>query len=352
MSTISLPYEKQIRHFYVADAIAAETTQATFIASASIGEMQIFDQAGNAVDYTSGELVGKDLFLLKKNQKGGISRTDLITPKDITYLKGVKPRNKVGKSQVFTLSGAPTVGAEYLVSGKVHYGNSEENFITFWSGEKAKTGDTANALLRRLGKRIADDLGNSIHTAAKANTADVNVATAPNVVAKANKYFDVTVAGSALTITERDWILDDYRVGLRTHDQLMFNFEITSTQDEDNVVKTQTTPVYAQGKGYQMMELERYLVGHRAEFETLDVTLSFGRSYDTVASSDYFVLELKYFDTSRDSAKHSDKMLTIISTDAKTIDTIGFAIEAAMGKAEGTTWKELDAAADGADNLP
>lgn len=352
MSTISLPYEKGIRHFFVAEAIASETTAKTFMATASIGEMQIFDQDGNAVSYTSGELINKDLYLLKKNNKGGISKTDLITPKDITYLKGTAPVTKVGKSQVFTLSGAPTVGAEYIMSGKLHYGNSEENFVTFWAGDKAKTGDTANALLRRLGKQIADNLANSIHASAKANSADMTIASAPAVTSKANKYFTVAVAGSVLTITEKDWILEDFRVGLRTFDQLMFNFEIASTIDEDNIVKTQTVPVYAKGQGYQMIELERYLVGHRAEFETLDTTLSFGRSYDTVVASQYFVLDLKYFDTSRDSEKHADKMLTITSTDAKTIDSIGFAIEAAMGKAEGTVWTELDPAADGADNLP
>jgi hypothetical protein len=348
MSTISLPHEKQIRHFFVADALASQTTQADFIKSAAIGEMQIFGQGGGAIDNTSGELVGKDFFLLKKNNKGGISRTDLITPKDITYLKGVKPVDKVGKVQKFTLAAAPTKGAEYIMTGKINYGNSEENFVTFWSGAKAKDGDTANSLLRRLAKQISEDLGRSIHTSAKANSGKMQIATAPVVEAEPNKYFTVAVAGSVLTITERDWILDDYRVGLRTHDQLMFNFEISSKEDEqDNIAKEEIPGVYARGKGYQMIELERFLVGHRAEFETSDVTLSFGRKYDTEVGKDYFVLELKYFDISRDSAKHSDKMLTLVSTDSKVIDKIGYAIEASMGKAEGTAWTELDAAGDG-----
>lgn len=350
MSTISLPYEKQIRHFFVADAIAAETTIQTFIATASIGEMQIFNQNGQAIDYTSGALTG-DLYLAKKNNKGGISRTDLITPKDVTYLKGTKPATKVGKSQVFTLGGAPTVGAEYLLSGKVHYGNSEENFITFWAGAKAVSGDTTTTLLTRLAKQMADNLGNSIHTSAKANSGDMTIIA--GTTSKANKYFTIGVAGSVLTITEKDWILDDFKVGLRTHDQLMFNFELSSVVDEANIVKTATTPVYAKGQGYQIIELERYFVGHRAETtDYLDSTLGFGRKYDTDITAQYHVLDLKYFDTSRDSEKHSDKMLTIVSTDPIALDKIGFAIEAAMGKAEGAVWAELDPAADGADNLP
>lgn len=348
MSTISLPYEKQIRHFFVADAVASETNIQDFIATASIGEMQIFTQDGQAIDYTSGALVGKDFYLAKKNSKGTVSKTDKITAKDITYLKGTAPVAKTGKSQTFTLAAAPTVGAEYQLVGKVHYGNSEENFITFWAGDKAKTGDTTTTLLTRLGKQMADNLAASINTSTKLGGTDTIIA---GTTAKKNKYFTVSVVGSTLTVTEKDWILEDFRVGLRTFDQLMFNFEIQSGSEQDNISKTQTAPVYAKGQGYQMIELERFLVGHRAEFETLDATLSFGRKYDCDIAASYFALDMKYFDTSRDSEKHSDKMLTLVSTDSKVIDAFGFAMEAAMGNAEGAIWTELDPAADGADNI-
>lgn len=348
MSTISLPFEKQIRHFYVADAVATETDIRAFMAGATIGEMQIFTQGGMAISTLK---KGEDFYLAKMNNKGGISKTDYITPKDITYLKGTAPRSKVGKSQTFTLAAAPVAGAEYQFVGKVHYGNSEENFITFWAGDRAKTGDTANSILRRIAKQISDTLAQSIHTSAKANSGDMTIATTPALTAKANKYFTVAVAGSVLTITEKDWILDDFRVGLRTHDQLMWNFELQSTLEQDNITKGGTPPVYATGQGYQIIELERYLVGHRAEFETLDATLNLGRKYDTDIAAQYYVLDMKYFDTSRDSEKHSDKMLTIVSTNAIELDKIGYAIEAAMGGAEGTEWNELDPNADGSDNI-
>jgi hypothetical protein len=351
MSTISLPYEKQIRHFFVADAMASETTIQSFIDDAAVGEMQIFDQNGQAIDHTSGELKG-DFYLVKKNQKGGISKTDLITPKDVTYLNGVKPVAKTGKTQTFTLASAPTAGAHYIVDLKVNYGNSEENFISFIADARGKAGDTATTLLTRLAKGLADNLAMSVNTSAKANAGDDVIIAGTS--AKKNKYFTITVAGSVMTITEKDWILDDFRPGLRTHDQLMWNAEVMvpGNEDEaDNVTKGGTAPVYAKGQGYQIVELERYLVGHRAEFETRDVTLGFGRTYDTDISAQYFVLDLKYFDVSRDDPKHSDKMLTIASTDAKVIDAIGFAVEAAMGKTEGDIWVELDAAQDGADNV-
>ena len=327
MSTISLPFEKQIRHFYVADAIASETDIRAFMATASIGEMQIFTQDGVAI--TGALPAGKDFYFAKMNNKGGISKSDYITPKDITYLRGTKPRAKVGKSQTFTLAAAPVVGAEYQLVGKVHYGNSEENFITFWAGDRAKTGDTATTLLTRIAKQMADNLAASINTSAKANSG--NEVIIAGTSAKANKYFTITVAGSVLTITEKDWILDDFRVGLRTHDQLMFNFELQSGTEQENISKGGTPPVYATGQGYQIIELERYLVGHRAEFETLDATLNLGRKYDTDIAAQYYVLDMKYFDTSRDSEKHSDKMLTLVSQDAAVLDAIGAKITLAGG---------------------
>lgn len=454
MSTISLPHEKQIRHFFVADAIAAETTAATFRASASIGEVQIFDANGNAFTYATAPADGGDFYIAKINQKGSVSKSDFITPGDITYLKGTAPRTKVGKSQSFTLAGAPTVGAEYRLVGKVNYGNSEENFITFWAGALAVTGDTAQSILARLAEAMADDLAFSVNTKSQspstetvagdaaegsvqltggasgsvdsitvggvellasavafntslnqtasdvADAINANV-TVPNFNASAatdtvtitavdpgvdtsavvssattitttdvnmggvtagtstntadsNKYFKIGAAGGVLTITEKDWILEDFRVGLRSHDQLLWNFEMQTSPDTEltsNVTKTSTTPVFPTGEGYQMIELERFTVGHRAEFETKDHTLEFGRDYDVDLNTNYYMLDLKYFDVSRDDPKRSDKMLTIISSDPLVIDAIGFAIEAQMGFAEGDRWTELDPNADGADNV-
>jgi hypothetical protein len=350
MSTISLPYEKQIRHFFLATAIAGEANVQDFIDSAEIGEIQIFDKNGQKIDFQSGELIG-DFRIAKKNSKGSVSVSDMVTPKDITYLTGSAPVAKVGKKQTFTLASAPTTGMHYIVDLKVNYGNSEENFISFRSDARAKSGDTATTLLTRLAKGLADNLGDSVNTRSKSGDTYTVIA---GTDAKTNKYFTITVAGSVLTIEEKDWILEDFRVGIRTQDQLMWNAEVMVPADEneaDNVTKADVPQTYAKGQGYQIIELERYLVGHRAEFETRDITLSLGRGYDTDINAQYYVLEMKYFDVSRDDPKHSDKMLTLVSTDPKVLDSIGYAVEAAMGKAEGTVWNELDPAQDGADNV-
>lgn len=432
MSTISLPNEKQIRHFFVANAVASETSISTFISGASIGEVQIFGEKGTTAD-TSG-----DFYLAKKNQKGSVSVSDKITPSDITYTAGTTPRSKVGKVQTFTLASNPTVGKSYTLVGKLNYANSEENFITFWANTVAVTGDTKLSLLGRLAKQMADQLNKSINTTSTASGTDsvagvqasgsVELATGaagsvdsvtvngvellaaavpfntslaqtasdladainanvtvPNYTAsvagavvtitsvvpgttpngyvvdatlttmtsndtnlsggtetlnaKKNKYFLVSAADDSLTISEKDWILDDFKVGLKSYDQILWNFEMVETNSSElsNVTKSETPQVFAKGQGYQVLELERYLVGHRAEYDLKDRTLEFDRTYDAAVGSTYYMIDIKYFDTSINDPKKADKMLTIVSTSASVINTIGNAIEARGGK----TWVDL-----------
>lgn len=431
MSTISLPHEKQIRHFFVADTFATHANIATFISSAPVGAIEAFTVDGLRLQ--SGGAAGKDFYIAKKNYKGTISKSDIITANKVKYLKGSAPRGKAGKSQTFELSGAPDVGAEVRLSGKVHYGNSEENFITFVVGAKMPaSGGSATTILTDLAKQMAGNLAESVHTSSRtggqvgiagnkaAGTVVISgtagtissikvgnvellsatitnpstaAATGPLVVAninassdstgftasgsgatvtitsnapgtqfngavvtsvaaggtttvdtdltggtsttavKDNKYFTISVDGSKLIIKEKDWILEDFRPGLRTHDQLMWNFEV---QGDDTVMstvtKTNSAPIFAAGQGYQVMELERYLVGHRAETTPfLDSTLGFGRPLESKASEEYYMLDSQYFAISRDDPKHSDKMLTVASTDKAVINALGAIYGAAAG---------------------
>lgn len=327
MSSISLPFERQIRHFFVGDAIATETDASAFLSGATIGEVQIFGANGTTAD-TSG-----DFYLAKKNQKGSVSTSDLITPADVTYFATRAPRAKVGKTQTFTLGGAPTVGVSYRLVGKVNYGTTEENFITFWAEKTAVTGDTATTLLVDLAKQIADQLANSIHTdTVESGTDTIEGAT----TAEKNKYFTLSVSGSVLTVAEKDWILTDYKTGLKTLDQVLWNFEVqTADSEASNVTKAETAQVFPEGQGYQMRELERYLVGHRAEFDLKDRTLEFDRAYDTVISSTYYTIDLKYHDVSIRDPKLSDKMLTIVADNLTAINAIGNALDARIAS---VTW--------------
>lgn len=319
MSSISLPYEKQIRHFFPITAIATETDAQTFAATASNGEAQLLMQDGT----TTG--AGPDFYIIKKDSTGKVVKSDLITPKDITYIKVTNPRGKTGKAQTFTLSGV-TPGAYVGLSLKVNYANSEENFEYLYANTRvAATGDTPTTVLTRLAKQLGDNLANSMYT--NTNIAGNDTIIAGTTIRK-NKYFTITQVAGALTITEKDWILDGYSPGLKTFDQLMWNAEIETKNDAQfaQVTKTSTTPVYATGQGYQMLELERYFVGHRAEFPGPDITLSFQRPYEISTASTYYCLDIKYFDVSRNDPYQSDKMLTLVSSTQAVITGLETAI--------------------------
>lgn len=307
MSSISLPYEKQIRHFFPITAIATETDAQTFIATASNGEAQLLMEQGT----TTG--AGPDFYIIKKDSTGKVVKSDLITPKDITYMKVTNPRSKTGKTQVLTLTGV-TPGAYIGLSLKVHYANSEENFEYIYANTKvAASGDTATTVMTRLAKQLGDNLANSMYTNTSIAGTDTIIS---GTTVRKNKYFTLSQTAGALTITEKDWILDGYVVGLKTFDQLMWNAELETKNDAQfaQVTKTSTAPVYATGQGYQMLELERYFVGHRAEFPGPDITLSFTRPYEISTASTYYCLDIKYFDVSRNDPYQSDKMLTLVSS--------------------------------------
>ena len=103
MSTTALPYEKQIRHIMIFNAVDATTTVNTFLATGVAGNIILASQDGVATN------ANKDLLVVKKRTQGGIVKSDLITPKDVVYLKGTAPRAKVGKIQTLTVTGAPVL---------------------------------------------------------------------------------------------------------------------------------------------------------------------------------------------------------------------------------------------------
>lgn len=330
MSSISLPMEKQIRHFFPFTAIATETTPETFIESASIGEIQLFETNVSGV-------MDPAFYLLKKELDGKVIKTDLVRSKNVTYLKGTAPRAKVGKSQTFTLATVEPK-AVYNLSLKINYNTSEKNFMYVSASVKATATDTPTTLLTKLAKELGDNLASSIHTNTNISGIDTVIA---GTTVKKNKYFTITQVAGALTITEKDWILDGFAAGLKTFDQLMWNAEIITASDlaKDGITKTATAPVFATGQGYQMVELERYLVAHRgAEFGFPDVTTAFAREFETKVTEEYYAIDMKYFDVSRNDSYQSDKMIIFVSSELEAINALGVLIAA---KVENAVWVPL-----------
>lgn len=435
MASISLPSERNIRHFILANAVASETTIKTFIDSASAGEMQIFGSDGlNAT--TAG-----DFYIAAKNSDGTVFQSDFITPGDITYISGNAPRTKKGRLIKFSMSSDPVVGETYILKFKLHYGLSEENFITFWA-EHTATSTAKKDVLSALAKQLNDAMALSINTqdstpatvtvAGLAPTGTVTIAgsagsvntitvggveilggavsyassltvTAAAVAAKinanqsnpkyfatssaavvtiwpiasgvstatvvttgttltftdvnigtgsagtsvstgvTNKYFEIysieNTGQEALVIREKDWILDDYRTGLKAFDQILWSAVINKGNDEvsPKITTTAIPGVSAKGEGYQIRELERYLGGHVRDYDFRDRTLELNFEYQSVLSTNYYTLDLAYYDTSQYSPKRANKQLTIACSSNTHLNTIGNAIETRGG----LVWTDL-----------
>lgn len=323
MSSIALPFEKQIRNFYIVDTVSAITNLEEFATDADPGEVMILSTTGGTVE------ANKPFTFYIKDLAGKVIKTDVVDPKKINYLRQADPRAKVGTIQRFTF-GAVTVGKSYTANVRIHFGLSEVNFGTIYASVIAVTGDTPATIAGKLAAQLADNLARDMKTSSPSNaTTSIN-----GQDIKVNKYFDVTVAGAVITIQEKDWILSTYIPGLRSFDQLMWNAEIGTDYFEASteVTKAVVPGVFAQGQGYQVMELERYLVGHRAEFPGKDLTLSFNRAYQAKLDETYTMLDLGYFEVPRYDPQHSDKGITFASSTPETINTILTAIKIATGE--------------------
>lgn len=326
MSSIALPFEKQIRNFYIVDSVSAITDIKEFAGTAEPGEVMILGIDGGAVEE------GKGFTFYIKDLAGKVIKTDAVDPKKINYLKDVSPKTKVGKKQEFAFT-AVTVGKAYTANVRIHFGLSEVNFGTIYATVIAKAGDTATTLANKLAEQLAINLANDMKT----SSSSTDTATINGNEVKVNKYFNISASAGTITVQERDWILESYVPGLRAFDQLMWNIEVGSDYFElsDEITKTETAGVFASGQGYQVLELERYLVGHRAEFQGKDATVSFNRPYQAKLDETYTMLDLGYYEVPRYDPQHSDKGITFASSTPATITTIMEAIETAMGTGTG-----------------
>jgi hypothetical protein len=330
MSTIALPFEKGIRHFMLFGAVDNATTTKSFISAGANGNIVPVGEKGAAW------AAGQDLMFLKKDASGRLAKSDLITPKDITYMVGTAPRAKVGKIQTIKVESGFVVGTDFFIDFKLNYGTSEENFVSFLASTRAIAGDTVTKIATRLGQDLATQFDRSIHVGYQGGRAKEQLIAGTDI--PTNKYFKITQVAGVITVQERDFILTDYVVGLRAFDQLMWNLVAKTSVDTfatASVVLTSTTVpgTYAKGQGYQMKELEHYLGSHLGEYGTPDITLGFNKEYESVVSKQYFTIDLSYSDVSSNDPHKSPKMLMLVAESMVEINKIGAAIAAAGGPA-------------------
>jgi len=328
MSTTALPFEKQIRHIMIFDAVDAAVSVPAFISTGASGNLVLMGENGAAWAAPA------DLLITKKTAQGKLVNSDLISPKDVVYLKGTAPVTKVGKIQTITVTGAPVAGTIYTIDFKLNYGTSEENFKSFLAQTQAIAGDTVTTVATRLAKALSDQFDMSIYTGYQGGKGTEVIIAGTNGFI--NKYFKITVVAGAIAIQEKDFILTNYVVGLRSFDTLIWNAVGKSSLDTYGQASISmpvvTTPgVVAKGAGYQIKELEHYLGSHLKEYGTPDITLGFNAPYEADVNKQYYTIDIKYSDVSRNDPYKSDKMLFFATEDMAEINKVGTALAAATG---------------------
>lgn len=307
MSSIALPFERQIRNLYFAEKVFSGDAE-TFATTADVGDVLPIMSADN-----------KSVTFMFKDGLGKVITSDVIKLSNVLYTNIVKPQAKIGKKETFKI-GSVVVGKAYNANLKIHFGVSEKVFGTIYATVIAVQGDTPATLAGKLAVQLAENLAADMKTSNFVNT----TTTINGVDVKQNKYFNITVASDTITVEEKDWILENYVPGLRAFDQLMWAVEVGTDyfEADPTITKTVIAGKPAKGQGYQMVELERYLVGHRAEFPGKDITLGFHRKFQADVNSQYNVLDVQYFDVPRYDPQRSEKGFSIVSTTLGTVEAI------------------------------
>ena len=322
MSSISLPFEKQIRRLIIAESVDASATVDAFMTSADPLSVAVFSENGTAVEE------GVPFYFAYKNTAGVFRRSDLIHPKRILTTDSTAPVAKVGKSQAFTI-GAVTTDKVYNLQLKINYAGSEVNFTTIHASAKASSTDTPTTVAERLAQQLATNLSDDIKT----STNIPGTTTIGGQVIKNSKYFTITANAGVLTITEKNWILDGFKLGLKEFDQLSWNATLGGSYFEQDaeVTMVETPGVVAKNQGYEVAAAEYYLQLHSQSFFGKDITSSIREELVADINEEYHIFDMSYYDESVYDPQKSEKMLTIASDDDTVIEDIIEAVQTAMG---------------------
>jgi hypothetical protein len=155
---------------------------------------------------------------------------------------------------------------------------------------------------------LPEDQTDASFAAGTATTMAVTVVTTVDGV-------DGTAANAQLTISEKeDYLARYYVTGKKTRLNMDFSVRATVPSTVADLTITKTLGFAGQGTGYQVRNLEEYLLGNRQDtFRGAGYPHNFEEHYDSILTDQYFLIEIGYFDTGRNDPMKSDKQITIAS---------------------------------------
>lgn len=238
----------QIREIIIGEAIATETTLATFQASASAKELAVVAADGTAPAY------GKPFFVVGKASDGSVIKSDIVYPKAVERVEGIAykaPVNKVVTVNNFVVPSTTGDVQEYMVEIRLY--NQGSLSVNDWALFFGHTKFT------KTGSNTASDVVDALIASLNRNFSTVKGATSTT-----NPFFTFAKTGSgsssALTITAK---AQPYLGGKKFARPVEFDVNMK----EGGATVATTTPGHVGvGTGAKVAELEYFLRGFRGDY--------------------------------------------------------------------------------------
>ena len=379
MSTFSFP----VRDLFITSGLATETTTATFIASASAGEVAVLKKDGSAVAAS-----GSDAYVVGKEASGRFKASDVLKAGQIKSVTKVDPVTPVPAYASFPVSVSGVAAGdvyEGLVRIPEFITRSVYDEYTAPFSYTFVTGDTvaivSDELIKSLSfnfSRVEGYTGTYVHfktgyvavyTTEAAALADVGNLTDTDIVWVISNDAAYTFAASGATFASNftlktDWSteisggtaeylranpwfsfvkLDDGTVYIiakpqPTTDMKLQGYDInflvglrvldgTTYEEQSTVTVTNVGKVISAGDGKRIRQLEIFAKGHTGDFyRGMGYPNNFDATYDASESVNYYMVNVEFYQDVKDvntlSGHPSQKLLQIACADGTTATNV------------------------------
>jgi|TARA_R110002051_G_scaffold233424_1_gene294976 hypothetical protein len=289
---MGLAGQNQVRHMYVGDAPSGVSTMATLKSAGVSSDLIILSADGSAV------AAGGSFKLFQKDALGNVISSDTIKADNVLSAKSVA--HVAAANKAVTISSLSVdVNTLYTVKIEIdqHGSLSQEDTYLKQGYYKAVTGDDAEAivdgLIASLNRNFSREIG---------------------ATSSSNPYFSFSKTGTAgsaaLVVTGKT---QSSKFDGNKHIKVVDSFSVDIACDTYPSVEVTTAANSGKGTGFQIVEMEYYLLGERG-----DAYRTNGYPFNLTAkgafadsSKSYNLIEVSYYDEGRDEAKKSKKGLTI-----------------------------------------
>ena len=290
---MGLAGQNQVRHMYVGQSDATNVTSYdTLVSAGVVNDFVILSKDGSAV------AAGKDFKLFQKDALGNIISSDTIKAGNVLDVRSVAYQAATNKA--VTISALTVdVNSLYTVNIEIsgHGSLSQEDTYLKQGYYKAVSGDNAASVVDGLIASLNRNFAREVGATASSNPAFLFAKTGSG-------------SSSALVVTGKEQGLGfDGNKKTKVYD----DFTVDISCQSYPTVATTTAGSKGVGTGYQVLEMEYFLLGERGDTYRQNGYPHniVGPELVSVASGSYDIIEVSYYDEGRNEAKKSKKTVTI-----------------------------------------